>query len=87
MKENQYFPQSMSHPGETLAEKLEEMSIGIKEFALLSGESEKTILEILNGKSKITSEIAERFEAVTKISVKYWLNHQRLFDEFYLKKK
>ena len=32
--QNQYFPQSRPHPGETLAEKLEEMGMGSKEFAI-----------------------------------------------------
>jgi len=41
-KQNQYFPQVVFHPGETLIEKLEEMRMGPKEFALRTGKPDKT---------------------------------------------
>ena len=43
---NQYFPQSVSHPGETLEEKLQEMGMGPKEFSIRTGKPEKTIFAI-----------------------------------------
>ncbi len=79
---NQYFPQSVSHPGETLAEKLEEMGMGPKEFALRTGKPEKTIAAILNGESSITPDMAIQFEAVTKIPGHFWMNHQKSYDEY-----
>ena len=63
--QNQYFPQSRPHPGETLTEKLEEMKMGPKEFALRSGKPEKTIIAILKGESSITPDMAVQFENVT----------------------
>jgi HTH-type transcriptional regulator / antitoxin HigA len=81
-KENQYFPSIVFHPGETLGEKLEELKMGPKEFALRSGKPEKTIIAILNGKSAITPDMAVQFENVTKIPANFWMNHQRSFDEF-----
>ncbi len=51
---NQYHPETVSHPSETLKEKLEEMKMGAKEFAIRTGKPEKTITAILNGKSSIT---------------------------------
>ena len=63
---NQYIPQVVFHPGETLAEKLKEMGMGPKEFAVRTGKPEKTISEILNSKSSITPEMAVQFESVTK---------------------
>ena len=48
-RQNQYFPQSRPHPGETLAEKLEEMEMGPKEFALRTGKPEKTIIAVMKG--------------------------------------
>jgi len=38
--QNQYFPQSRPHPGETLTEKLEEMEMGPNEFALRTDKPE-----------------------------------------------
>ncbi len=86
-KQNQYFPQSVPHPGETLAEKLEEMEMGPKEFALRTGKPEKTIIAVLNGKSSITPDMAVQFENVTKIPANFWMNHQRGYDEFVAREK
>jgi addiction module HigA family antidote len=85
--QNQYFPQSVPHPGETLAEKLEEMEMGPKEFALRTGKPEKTIIAIVKGKSSITSDMAVQFEYVTKIPAKLWMNHQQGYDEYLSRKK
>lgn len=83
---NQYIPQVVFHPGETLAEKLEEMGMGPKEFAVRTGKPEKTISEILNSKSSITPEMAVQFESVTKIPARFWLNRQRSYDEYMARK-
>jgi len=80
--QNQYFPQSIIHPGETLAEKLEEMEMGPKEFALRTGKPEKTITAVLKGESSITADMAVQFENVTQIPASYWMNHQRGYDEY-----
>jgi HTH-type transcriptional regulator/antitoxin HigA len=85
--QNQYFPQSVPHPGETLAEKLEEMEMGPKEFALRTGKPEKTIIAIVKGKSSITSDMAVQFEYVTKIPAKLWMNHQQGYDEYLSRQK
>ena len=80
-KQNQYFPQSRPHPGETLEEKLEELGMGPKEFAIRTGKPEKTVIAILKGKSSITPEMAVQFEHVLKIPAHFWLNMQRSYDE------
>lgn len=78
---NQYHPQTISHPGETLKEKLEEMNMGAKEFAIRTGKPEKTITAILNGTSSITSDMAVKFESVLKIPARFWLRRQAGYDE------
>jgi addiction module HigA family antidote len=82
VKRNQYFPQSRPHPGMTLKEKLEEMGMGPKEFALRAGKPEKTITAVLKGNSSITADMAVQFENVTKIPAHFWMNHQRGYDEY-----
>lgn len=82
MSSNQYFPQSIPHPGRTLAEKLEEMGMGPKEFAIRTAKPEKTIIAVLKGESSITSDMAIQFENVTKIPANYWINHQKSYDEY-----
>jgi HTH-type transcriptional regulator/antitoxin HigA len=79
---NQYFPQSHPHPGETLQEKLNEMGMGPKEFAIRTGKPEKTIIAVLKGQSSITPDMAVEFENVTKIPANFWMNHQRSYDEY-----
>lgn len=84
---NQYFPQSVLHPGTTLEEKLTEMGMGPKEFALRTGKPEKTISAVLGGESSITPDMAIQFENVTKIPAHYWLNHQKGYDECLARKR
>lgn len=86
-KQNQYVPQSVPHPGETLNEKLQEMDMGPKEFALRAGKPEKTITAILKGESSITSDMAVQFESVTKIPAHFWMNHQQGYDEHIAREK
>lgn len=84
---NQYFPQSWSHPGENLEEKLQEMNMGPKEFAVRTGKPEKTIIAVLKGESSITADMAVQFEKVTLIPAHFWLNHQKNYDEYIAREK
>ena len=84
---NEYFPSRVFPPGAILKEKLDEMEMGPKEFALRTDKPEKTIIAVFNGDSSITAEMAVRFERVTKIPAGYWLNHQRGYDEFIAREK
>ncbi|MHB9011621.1 MAG: ImmA/IrrE family metallo-endopeptidase [Ignavibacteriaceae bacterium] len=81
-KKNEYFPQSIPHPGLDLNEKLEELGMGPKEFAVRADKPEKTITAILNGESSITPDMAVQFENVLKIPAHFWINRQRSFDEY-----
>ena len=84
---NQYFPQSISHPGETLEEKLQEMGMGPKEFAIRTGKPEKTIIAVIKGDSSLTPDMAVQFESVTRIPAHFWINSQRHYDEFVAREK
>jgi addiction module HigA family antidote len=81
-KINEYIPSVVFHPGETLAEKLEEIGMGPKEFAVRTNKPEKTIHAVLKGTSNITPEMAVLFEQVLKIPAHFWLNRQLSFDEW-----
>ncbi len=81
-KSNQYFPETVPHPGATLKEKLGELEIGPKEFAIKTGKPEQTISKILNNQSSITGEMAVKFEKVLKIPAHFWLNNQSRYDEY-----
>ena len=79
---NQYFPESVTHPGEILLEALEERELGAKEFAIRTGKPEKTITAVLKSESSITPDMAILFEQVLKIPSHFWLEAQRNFDEY-----
>jgi len=85
--QNQYTPQIVIHPGETLAEKLEEMRMSIKEFSVRAGKPEKTVIAVINGESSITPDMAVVFENVLNIPAHFWMNLQRSYDEFKAREK
>lgn len=82
-----FTPNVAFHPGITLDEKLKEMSMSIKEFAVRTSKPEKTIHAVINGESSITSDMAVAFETVTKIPANFWMNKQRSYDEFKVRKQ
>lgn len=81
MTRNEYSPNIVSHPGETLVEKLEEIEMGAKELAIRTGKPEKTISAIISGKSSITPEIAILLEKVLRIPASFWIQRQANFNE------
>lgn len=84
---NQFKPDIVFHPGETLAEKLEELKMGPKEFAVRTGKPEKTIIAVMKGDSSLTSEMAVLFESVLKIPADFWLKKQFRYDEYKAREK
>lgn len=82
-----YKPQKINHPGSVLAEKLQELNIGSKEFALRTGKPEKTISAVLNKKSNITAVMAVQFEFALGIPAAYWLQHQMYYDIYIAEQK
>jgi addiction module HigA family antidote len=82
-----YNPNYAIHPGETLKEALEERQMSSKEFSIRTGKPVKTISEIINAKSGITSEMAVRFEKVLNISANFWIKKQANYNEFIAKEK
>jgi addiction module HigA family antidote len=77
----EYTPDSVSPPGETLLEILEDRGMTQAEFAERTGRPRKTINEIVKGKAAITSETALQFEHVLGISAVFWSNRERRYRE------
>lgn len=80
-KRNEYTPQSVSHPGVTLKEKLGELGMSQKEFAVRAGKPEQTIVKVINGESSLTPDMAVQFESVLHIPATFWLKRQQQYDE------
>lgn len=81
-EKNEYMPPVMFHPGVILAEKLEEIKMPIKEFALRCQKPAKTIHDVLKGNSNITPDMSILFENVLKIPARFWMKLQGDYDEY-----
>jgi HTH-type transcriptional regulator/antitoxin HigA len=79
---NQYFPDSVTHPGETLLETIEAIGMTQAELAERTGRPTKTISEIINAKTAITTETALQFEKVLGVPARFWTNLERNYQEW-----
>jgi len=79
---NQYQPDTVSPPGETLAELLTERGMTQKDLAKRMGRPVKTINEIVRGKASITAETALQLERVLGASARFWLNREENYREY-----
>lgn len=71
----------ISHPGETLAEYLEERSMSQEELAFRTNFSKKHISEVVNGKKGISTDFAKGLEYALGVPMSFWLNLQSIYDE------
>src|SRR5258708_2555003 len=81
MLQNEYHPDSVSSPGETLLETLEAIGMSQAELARRMGRPVKTINEIIQKKAAITAETALQLEQVLNIPASFWLNREQQYRE------
>lgn len=80
--QNQYAPDYISQPGETLSEILEEHNMSQTELAHQLGKRKKTINEIVNKNAPITSETAIQLERVLGTRASFWINRESQYRQF-----
>ena len=68
------------HPGEYLAEILDELSMSQAEFARRIGVSAMRISHVVRGSRPVTAELALLFGRAFGQSPQYWMNLQTTFD-------
>jgi HTH-type transcriptional regulator / antitoxin HigA len=78
---NEYRPEEVSLPGETLAEVLEEHGLSQADLAERMGRPKKTINEIVKGRAAVTPETALQLEHVLGIPAEFWNNLERNYRE------
>lgn len=78
---SQYRPTTVSAPGETLADLLEERGMTQAELATRMGRPPKTVNEIIKGKAAITPETALQLERVLGASAHFWLAREAGYRE------
>ncbi len=79
---NEYIPDSVSRPGETLLETLEALGMTQAELAERTGRPKKTINEIIKGKTAITPETALQLERVLGVPAGFWNKREQTYREF-----
>lgn len=79
--QNQYRPDVVSPPGETLHETLEVYGMTQADLAARTGKSVKAINEIIKGKSAITPETALQLEHVLNVPAGFWNNREAAYRE------
>jgi addiction module HigA family antidote len=71
---------SAIHPGEHLAEQLEELSMSAAELSRKLQVPTNRITEILNGQRAITGDTALRLGHFFGTSAEFWINLQKLYE-------
>ncbi|HVU70421.1 MAG TPA: HigA family addiction module antitoxin [Ktedonobacteraceae bacterium] len=79
--QNEYHPDSVSAPGETLSETLDTLGMSQTELARRMDRPIKTINEIIQGKAAITAETALQLEQVLRIPASFWLKREQQYRE------
>lgn len=80
--ENQYIPDYVSPPGETLLETIEERGMSQAELACRMGRPKKTINEIIQAKAAITPETALQLERVLGVPARFWNNREQQYRQY-----
>jgi addiction module HigA family antidote len=68
------------HPGEFLAEILDELAVPQAAFARAAGVSAMRVSHVITGARPVSAELALRFGKVLDQSPEYWLNLQAAYD-------
>jgi addiction module HigA family antidote len=84
---NEYIPENITHPGETLNDILEERGMSQLELSVRTGRPKTKINEIIKGKISITPETAIQLENVLGVPADFWNTRQKKYDESIAKKE
>jgi HTH-type transcriptional regulator / antitoxin HigA len=84
---NEYLPEHVSLPGETLQEVLNDRQMSQADLAERTGRPKKTINEIVKGKTAITPETALQLERVLGVPAGFWNNLERSYQDFMARKQ
>ncbi len=68
------------HPGETLAEVIEDRDMSQRELAIRTGMTEKHISTVISGKKSISPAFARKLEYALGIEASFWMNLQSNYD-------
>lgn len=78
---NEFEPDVVSPPGDTLLEALEERGMTQLDLARRTGRDKKTLNEIIKGKAPVTEDTALQLERALNIPARFWNNLERNYRE------
>jgi len=78
---NEYNPDVVTYPGETLGEVLEDIGMFQAELSRRTGRATKTINGIVRGREPLTPDTALQFEKVLGIKARFWNELERNYRE------
>lgn len=85
MSKNEYQPDYVSPPGESLQELLDERNINRESFCHQINWSEDLYLGVLSGEKPIERQMAQDLERVLGVPALFWLQRQLRYDEWKIK--
>jgi HTH-type transcriptional regulator / antitoxin HigA len=85
--QNQYEPDVLSPPGDTLIETLEALGMSQAQLTERTGRSKKMINEIIKGNAPITPRMSIELERVLGVPASFWNNRERYFRECLARRK
>lgn len=68
-------------PGATIEEQLEDKNMSLKEFASKMGMPKEQIRKLMDGKTQLTPEIADRLEIVLGVPAEFWSKLETIYRE------
>lgn len=77
-----YKPESVSPPGETLNDLIDERGLSQKVLGLRLGRSDKNLSQVINGKAPISPELALDLERVLGTPARFWLEREARYQEW-----
>lgn len=77
--ENQYRPDDVSVPGETLLDTMTALGMSRVDLAERSGRPIKRIREIIAGEAPITPDLARDLERVLGVPAGFWINRENQY--------
>lgn len=68
------------HPGEVLADELEEIGISAAELARIIEVPANRLTQIIAGKRSVTADTALRLAQYFRMSADFWMNLQKIYE-------
>lgn len=87
LTKNQYVPNEVSPPGDTLFDVLEERGMSQSDLAELTHSPKKMISEIIQGRTAILPDMALQLERVLGIPARFWNERERHYQDSLARQK